>query len=149
MGKKNPKKPPQNPHKDPWKKIYLENWLLRIIPLVKPELSQPISAMVFQPQTHLTTLETSFTFSFSLQLLCTLRSHSGTTTTVSLFFSFSVINPTHPQMGEAIRLVFKGTSQQALLRTWCSCLFKWIIRVTAKLGKQPESSQENGFRTSS
>lgn len=105
-------------------KDYLEIRLLRIIPLVKSELSQPFSAMIFQPQMHLPTLETSFTFSFSLQLWCTLCSHSGTNTAVSLFFSFSVINPLHPQTGEAIRHVFKGMSQQALWRTWRSCLFK-------------------------
>lgn len=127
-------------------KDYLEIWLLRIIPLVKSELSQPFPAVVFQPQTHLPTLETSITFSFSLQLWCTLCSHSRTNTTVFLFFSFSVINRVHPQTGEAIRHIFKGMSQQALLRTWCSCLFKWIIHVTAKLGKQPKSSQENRWQ---
>lgn len=119
--KQNPTKPPQISLKE---KNYLEFWLLRIIPLAKSELFQPFSAMIFQPQTHLTTLESSFTFSFSLQLWCTLCSHSRTNTTASLFFSFSVINPMHPQIGEAIRHVFKGMSQQALLRTWCSCLFK-------------------------
>lgn len=141
--KKSPSKTPQSPPKNPWKKRLFKNWLLRIIPLVKPELFQPFLPWYFSHKYIWHTLETSFTFFFSLQLWSTQRSHSRTNTTVPLFFSFSVINPMHPQVGEAIGPVFRGTSPQELLRTGCSCPFKWIIYVTAKLGKQPKSSQEN------